>query len=335
MTLGQINQTVVGDPWQNQVNSFRAQCGCGKAQGTDLNKEIGKLLISAGELLKTVSSLIGQINCQPPVASQPAPVQPPAPQQSCHPAGSLKVNCGVVTTPGGYKIEQLGQFEWKVTGPDGKSTRVWGDPHVDEGDGGKWDFKRDSTFVLGDGTRINVTTAPWGNDMTVTKQLEIISGNDRVLVTDIDKGKGKVGQVTQDGFANVNSFGKKDVFVMGRETDDWSFQGKEIIGSNNGGESFKLGNALAPLVQQTNNFGGGLGWANALFNTITKVLDSTSSTQSAPQRPASDPRGRGRLTSEDIGNLLKAVGGIFTSLAQVINLSNQISFGRVNQNLMS
>ena len=115
-----------------------------------------------------------------------------------------------------------------------------------EGDGGKWDFKKDSTFVLGDGTRINVTTKPYGNGMTVTGGLDIISGNDRVQIKDIDQGKGKTGQVTQDGYQHVNDFGGKDVFVMGKETDDWSFTGKEIVGSNNGGDSFKLGKDLAP-----------------------------------------------------------------------------------------
>ncbi|MFY0574343.1 DUF1521 domain-containing protein [Cystobacter fuscus] len=177
----------------------------------------------------------------------------PSPTDSSHPSGSLKTSPdGVITTPGGYKIEATSKHEWKITGPDGKSTRVWGDPHVDEGDGGKWDFKRDSTFVLGDGTRINVSTVPADNNMTVTGGLEIISGNDRVKVTDIDKGKGKVGNVTQDGYAHANSFGGKDVFVMGKETDDWSFQGKEVIGSNNGGESFKLGNELKPGTATAN-----------------------------------------------------------------------------------
>jgi hypothetical protein len=170
---------------------------------------------------------------------------PPKPRDACHPQGSLKTDKqGVVTTPGGYKIESTEKFGFTITGPDGKSTRVWGDPHVAEGDGGKWDFKRDSTFMLGDGTRVNVTTAPYGNGMTVTSGLEIISGNDRVKISDIDQGKGKTGKVTQDGFQHANSFGGKDVFVMGKETDDWSFQGKEIIGSNNGGDSFKLGGAL-------------------------------------------------------------------------------------------
>lgn len=193
-----------------------------------------------------------------------------------HPEGSLKTDGGVVTTPGGYKIEATGKFEWTITGPDGKSTRVWGDPHVAEGDGGKWDFKRDSTFVLGDGTRVNVTTAPYGNNgMTVTSGLEIISGNDRVNITDIDKGKGVVGQVTQDGYAHANSFGGKDVFVMGSETDDWSFQGKEIIGSNNGGDSFKLGKDLAagttPGINPSNNFD----FAQLLHNFVNELIGNS------------------------------------------------------------
>ncbi|NOT48441.1 MAG: DUF1521 domain-containing protein [Acidobacteria bacterium] len=172
-------------------------------------------------------------------------VVPPDPCDCCHPQGILKNEGGKITTPGGYTIEATKQHEWVITGPDGKTTKVWGDPHVAEGDGGKWDFKRNSTFVLGDGTKINVTTAPWKDGkMTVTSGLEIISGNDRVNITDIDKGKGVVGPITQDGFAHSNCFANNDVFVMGRESDDWSYQGREVTGSKDGGESFELGNNL-------------------------------------------------------------------------------------------
>lgn len=178
------------------------------------------------------------------------PCDPPRPQDGCRPQGGIKVDDkGVITTPGGYKIEQLGQFEWKINGPDGKSTRVWGDPHVDESDGGKFDFKRNTTFELPDGTSIQVTTKPWGNDgMTVTGQLNIVNGRDHVTVTDIDKGKGKVGQVKQDGWEQYFDFGARnsDVLRMGKETDDWTFKGREVVGDNNGGESFKLGNYIMP-----------------------------------------------------------------------------------------
>lgn len=184
-------------------------------------------------------------------------VLPPDQGDCCHPQGNLRTEDGKITTPGGYTIEATKQHEWIITGPDGKTTRIWGDPHVAEGDGGKWDFKRDSTFVLGDGTKINVKTAPWGDGkMTVTSELEIISGNDRVNVTGIDKGKGVVGSVTQDGYAHANCFGNNDVFVMGPESDDWALQGREITGSKNGGESFELGNQLAPgnTRPQVNNW---------------------------------------------------------------------------------
>lgn len=173
-------------------------------------------------------------------------VFPPAPDDCSHPEGSLRTEGGKIITPGGYTIEATKQHEWIITGPDGKTTRIWGDPHVAEGDGGKWDFKRNSTFVLADGTRINVSTAPWKDgSMTVTSGLEVISGNERVTVSGIDQGKGVVGQVTQDGYAHSNCFGGNDVFVMGQETDDWSYQGQEIVGSRNGGESFELGKELA------------------------------------------------------------------------------------------
>src|SRR4051812_11209965 len=65
----------------------------------------------------------------------------PEPPPPCPPPDPLKTGCdGKIHTPGGYTIESCGNSEWKITGPDGKCTRVWGDPHVAESDGGKWDF---------------------------------------------------------------------------------------------------------------------------------------------------------------------------------------------------
>lgn len=173
----------------------------------------------------------------------PAPVEEPIIEDN---GGNLRVDGNKVTTAGGYTIEPMSQYEWKITGPDGKETRVWGDPHVAESDGGTWDFNANSTFVLGDGTKINVSTVPFdgnNNGATVTGKLEIISGNDRIEITDIDKGKGKIGTITQDGYAHANSF-QGQVFVQGRETDDWSVKGKEIIGNESGKDNFKVGNEL-------------------------------------------------------------------------------------------
>ena len=156
----------------------------------------------------------------------------PHPRDSCHPPSCLKTDKdGQVTTPGGYKIEVCGPAVWKIIGPDYTTTVVSGDPHVAGGDGGKRDFKRDSAFMLGDGTRINVTTKLTGPTVKITQALEIISGHDRVQFPHVDTGQKTPGPVTHDGYQHANSFGNKDMFVMGHETDDWSFKGREISGS--------------------------------------------------------------------------------------------------------
>ena len=245
-------------------------------------------------------------------------VSPPSREDRCHPPGSLQVDqeSGVITTPGGYKIEQLGQYEWKITGPDGKWTRVWGDPHVQEsdrsGEATAWDFKRDSTFVLPDGTRINVTTKPF-NEMTVTSQLEVINGNDRVLVTGIDKGKGKVGAITQDGRLHSKDRCGNDVFIMGRETDDWYFQGKEIIGSNKGGDSFKLGpgrNAdMSQFLSRLESFG------LSLMSSLYRNWPS--------QRGSQGDECRDRIRDQ-----IEQVNQLFRTISWLRNLDNRLASGR-------
>lgn len=175
---------------------------------------------------------------------QCAPVSAPVFADCCHPVGSLYTCGDTIYTPGGYRIEMLGQYEWKITGPDGKWIRVHGDPHVDEGDREgtcDWDFKRNTTFVLGDGTRVNVTTVPGGAEgMTVTGRIEVVSGFQSVTVEGIDRGKGRIGEV---GFHFADTF-TGDVVTMGAETDDWAFRGREITGSHNGGDSFVLGDVM-------------------------------------------------------------------------------------------
>ncbi|HYO63801.1 MAG TPA: DUF1521 domain-containing protein [Pyrinomonadaceae bacterium] len=313
----------------------------------------GKLLQAYGDFAATLAQLTnGQPNSSP--ACQCAPVSSPAPEDSCHPAGSLSVEGDIITTPGGYKIEQLGQYEWKITGPDGKSTRIWGDPHVDEGDrdgAADWDFKRNSTFVLPDGTHINVTTVPGGAEgMTVTGQLEVINGVDRVLVTDIDKGKGKIGTVTQDGHLYLDKF-KGDVIRMGRESDDWSFEGREIVGSRNGGDELVTGNELHPGsigYEGPNNrprFDNPFEWAMSMFNDILGQWANSFRPNSVGTNPYYDEaddvapwqqEGRRdydqRRHMETLGEAFRAFGEMLVAFSRFTNLGEQLAAGRRQQN---
>ncbi|NMO21608.1 DUF1521 domain-containing protein [Pyxidicoccus fallax] len=275
------------------------------------------------------------------------PSEKPHPIDSVGDRDALKVDSnGKITTPGGYQIEQLGQFEWKVTGPDGKSTRVWGDPHVDESDGGKFDFKRDATFTLGDGTMINVTTKPYGNGMTVTGQLDVISGDSHVTVTDIDKGKGKVGQPTNDGFGAAVKFAAKgniDNFQMGNETDDWVYNNSEVIGSEGGGDKIKTKEESYKFKSNTTNGNNGTNgtkkqpaWADLSklgerFDALTKMFDQLKNTRSNgfnPFRKTDDMFGRYDRNEHRNGmtKAFKALGDMFRVLEQVSKLNDMVRF---------
>jgi hypothetical protein len=93
---------------------------------------------------------------------------------------------------GDYKLDlNKANSGWTLTNKKtGAVTNVSGDPHVSE-DGQRWDFKKDMTFKLDDGTQISVHTKPWGNGMTVSDGLDIVKGDKAIRVTGLDQGTGE------------------------------------------------------------------------------------------------------------------------------------------------
>jgi hypothetical protein len=104
-----------------------------------------------------------------------------------------------VRTRDGFLIRAEGKDQaWTITGPDGKTTRIWGDPHVYESDGNKWDFKTRSTFAFGN-NKATVEVVPAGNGETLSAQVTIYSGDERVTIDGIDKDKPVITAVSRDG----------------------------------------------------------------------------------------------------------------------------------------
>ena len=103
-------------------------------------------------------------------------------------------------------------------------------------DGGKWDFKKDMSFVLPDGTKIGVKTVPWGKngEATVTGSIDIMNGNERATIGNIDKNKNLTDTgVKGDRWALDARTPDGDYAVMGGNGDDWFLNGKnEIVGGN-------------------------------------------------------------------------------------------------------
>lgn len=261
-------------------------------------KLMNQALDVAGKALDTADKMGKSVQQQQQgIAAGPGgcfPTEQPSPANSYNREASLKVDKdGKITTPGGYTIEQMGQFEWKITGPDKKETRVWGDPHVEESDGGKWDFKKNTEFVLGDGTRIDVTCKPYGNGATVTGQLDIVNGDSHVQVTDIDKGKGKVGPILSDGDAALARFNIQgaDHVTMGKTSADWTFEGREIIGSEKQGEKLKTKDEVAQITSNwmtrfaPDKKNDPVQALQERFDSIQKLFQSMSNTRSAGFNP--------------------------------------------------
>ena len=112
---------------------------------------------------------------------------------------------------------------WTLTDKcDDSQTRVWGDPHVDVGNDGKteFDFKKDATFQLEDGTKITVNTVPFGNTgQTMSSSLTITNGHNAIQVTGLgDK---------YDGANNLNITQSSNGRQLDRQTDDGAFTLKE------------------------------------------------------------------------------------------------------------
>lgn len=326
--------TNVNISWNSHIQDM---CSNVQLGGPNLAQELSNVFALAGKFYEGMSNFVEMLQSRPASSCQCGCVAPPNVQDSGHPPGALRKEGDTLITPGGYKVEQLNQFEWQITGPDGKNTRIWGDPHVAEGDGGKWDFKRDSAFTLPDGTRINVTTKPWGNDMTVTGELEVICGNDRCVVSDIDKGKGKVGDITHDGILRtLTDKTQRDVFQMGPETDDWTLGGHEIVGSEQGGDVIKVGQQMQPAIDKMNAFGGPAQWGRAIGQAIGQALLG----MLQPHNPIADMLGGGfggHGISNDfhdpknldlLGKACDSLANVFQSLSELVDMSSQLDARR-------
>ena len=130
---------------------------------------------------------------------------------------ALDVNrndAGMITvrTLDGYSVRAEGRDEaWMITGPDGKTTRIWGDPHVTESDGDKWDFLRRSTFMFGK-NKATVEVVPAGNGQTLSARLTVYSDRERVTIDGIEKNRPSIVAASSDGLEHDASLADGDIY---------------------------------------------------------------------------------------------------------------------------
>ena len=117
-----------------------------------------------------------------------------------------------VRTLDGYTIRTEGRDQaWTITGPDGKTTRIWGDPHVSESDGDKWDFLNRSTFMFGK-NKVTVEVVPAGNGQTLSSRITVYSDHERVTIDGIDKNQPTIVAASSDGLQHDASLADGDIY---------------------------------------------------------------------------------------------------------------------------
>jgi len=144
------------------------------------------------------------------------------------PPGDLKTNPdGSITTPGGYTIMNDGGHQWRIKDPTGIETKIFGDPHVDEGNDGTvdWHFNKDGTFILPDGTKIFCDTDKVAEGITASSTLKI-QYQDQLGTMDVaNGGAGTVEKTGGLAFDSANKDG--ELYVMGT---DGKFYDGETLG---------------------------------------------------------------------------------------------------------
>lgn len=238
----------------------------------------------------------GQFGCFPQQQLAPGcgSMPPPSPQFSGAPAGKGLTKdpagfpAGSVRTAGGYTVVPEGKSAaWSVYGPGQKvgekpHTRVWGDPHVDEKDGTRWDFTKSSDFALPDGTRIALkTTAETGR--SVSKSMTITNGADRVNIDGLNGGSPQTGGVKNDGYEwraqHIGSNPNRDTFRLGgdKKNVQWfkesggkdlglitgaTYNGREYLQTTDGSKKYTVDQSLRPQF-------GTAAWGNQLRSELT------------------------------------------------------------------
>lgn len=210
---------------------------------------------------------------------------------------------------------------WTITDKNGNTTKIWGDPHVNEdADGSRidWDFKEQSTFMLDDGTKITVDTAPWGNGMTVSSGLTITRGDEVVQVTGIDTNNVKLENDAETG-------------------------GRTIDATTNDGDIFKMGSGDASTWY--NESGGRITTDQAM--TTEKINEVTVETndvelseefkaflQANPDIAYTDSDGDGKLTTTEYKSLISSMESFrdsLTSSSQLEMTMMQSDMNKYNQ----
>ena len=153
-------------------------------------------------------------------SSKTQTIQPRETQADTQPAlraVSNSNNTQSIYTQDGYVLTTEGKDEaFTITDPEGKTTRIWGDPHLNESDADKWDFKERSTFIFGK-NKLTVETIAADQNTSLSSKITIYNGDMRATISGIDKNKPVLDIIKSDRILDDSIREDGDLFIMTKE----------------------------------------------------------------------------------------------------------------------
>ena len=202
------SQSIQNDPWTSMSKVVDALVGVVTAL-VSLVTNVMNNFKGMMPVVSTSTSSNGLANSASGAStSAPAINQPrSALEVSRNDAGMIAVR-----TLDGFTVRAEGRDQaWSITGPDGKTTRIWGDPHVTESDGDKWDFINRATFMFGK-NKATVEVVPAGNGQTLSARLTIYSDYERVTIDGIDKDRPSITSASTDGLQHDAALADGEIY---------------------------------------------------------------------------------------------------------------------------
>jgi len=202
------SQSIQHDPWASMSKVVDALVGVVTAL-VSLVTNLMNNFRGTIPLAATPGSASGSTGATSGAANTTSPVNRPrsALEVTKSDAGMIAVR-----TLDGFTVRAEGRDQaWSITGPDGKTTRIWGDPHVTESDGDKWDFMNRATFMFGK-NKATVEVVPAGNGQALSARLTIYSDYERVTIDGIDKNQPSIVSASTDGLQHDAALADGEVY---------------------------------------------------------------------------------------------------------------------------
>jgi hypothetical protein len=197
-----------------KINDVASSRSAAADPWASMSKVVDALVVVVNSLVSLVTNVMNSFRGIAPAVPSSTGASPLVATQQRGALEVTKSDAGMIAvrTLDGFTVRAEGRDQaWSITGPDGRATRIWGDPHVTESDGDKWDFINRATFMFGR-NKATVEVVPAGNGQTLSARVTVYSDHERVTIDGIDKDQPSIISASTDGLQHDAALADGEIY---------------------------------------------------------------------------------------------------------------------------